>query len=405
MGKGLRTFILSFYEACKSIWEFTIISGESVTVKLGNLIVGILIFFIGWRLIRYLKVKIIRNFFKKWIRDDKTREWTENFTSFLSVIVLFIIFLLITGFPVSIFSFVWHLSLFTIKDNPVELGNVIMGLVLFYIGIRLSRYISGEFQSIFLGRTHLDIATKKSLEAIFRYLLIIIVVLFVLTIVGIPLTAFTVIGGAFAIGIGLGSQHLVNNFLSGLVLMIERPLKVGDIVEMENEGGVVEHIGGRSTRIKTFKNLRMVVPNSKLLENTVINWSLIDNYLRREINVGVIYGSPVKKVSSLIMKAVKEHKKVEKNPEPLVLFTDFGESALIFKVLFWIRIREFVNTLVIESDIRYRIDEFFREAGIIIAFPQQDVHFDSLKPIELKIISENKVSKQKTTNNTKSQEK
>ncbi|MCK4447037.1 MAG: mechanosensitive ion channel, partial [Candidatus Marinimicrobia bacterium] len=279
------------------------------------------------------------------------------------------------------------------------------GLVLFYIGIRLSRYISGEFQSIFLGRTHLDIATKKSLEAIFRYLLIIIVVLFVLTIVGIPLTAFTVIGGAFAIGIGLGSQHLVNNFLSGLVLMIERPLKVGDIVEMENEGGVVEHIGGRSTRIKTFKNLRMVVPNSKLLENTVINWSLIDNYLRREINVGVIYGSPVKKVSSLIMKAVKEHEKVEKNPEPLVLFTDFGESALIFKVLFWIRIREFVNTLVIESDIRYRIDEFFREAGIIIAFPQQDVHFDSLKPIELKIISENKVSKQKTTNNTKSQEK
>ncbi|MCK4448831.1 MAG: hypothetical protein KAW56_17335, partial [Candidatus Marinimicrobia bacterium] len=134
MGKGLRTFILSFYEACKSIWEFTIISGESVTVKLGNLIVGILIFFIGWRLIRYLKVKIIRNFFKKWIKDDKTREWTENFISFLSVIVLFIIFLLITGFPVSIFSFVWHLSLFTIKDNPVELGNVIMGLVLFYIG-------------------------------------------------------------------------------------------------------------------------------------------------------------------------------------------------------------------------------------------------------------------------------
>ena len=224
------------------------------------------------------------------------------------------------------------------------------------------------------------------METIFQYVLVVFVALFVLSIIGIPLTAFTFIGGAFAIGIGLGSQNLVNNFLSGLVLMMERPLKVGDIVELENRRGTVEHIGGRSTRIKTFENFRMVTPNSKLLENTVVNWSLVDNYLRREVSVGVAYGSPVKKVRDLILTAVFNHDNIEKEPKPMVVFSDFGDSALIFRVFFWIQIKDTVNPLSIESDVRFKIDELFREAAITIAFPQHDIHIDNLSPVEVKLV-------------------
>jgi small-conductance mechanosensitive channel len=214
----------------------------------------------------------------------------------------------------------------------------------------------------------------------------------VLNYVRIPLTFFTHIGGALAIGVGFGSQNIVNNFLSGLILMMERPIKIGDIVEVENVRGTVEWVGARSTRIKTFDNLRLVVPNSTLLQNKVINWSLSDDIVRREILVGVQYGSPVRKVESLLQQAASEHSVVEKYPKPIVLFDDFGDNALTFMVLIWIRMSRtgmaHLYISQVESDIRFRIDELFRQNDIVIAFPQRDVHIDTLKPLEVRVKQE-----------------
>ncbi|MDY6862199.1 MAG: mechanosensitive ion channel, partial [Thermodesulfobacteriota bacterium] len=180
--------------------------------------------------------------------------------------------------------------------------------------------------------------------------------------------------------------------LSGLVLMIERPIKIGDIVELENIYGTVEWVGARSTRIKTFDNLRLVVPNSTLLQNKIINWSLTDDIVRREIVVGVIYGSPTKEVESLIRQAAVEHPLVEKHPEPVIMFKDFGDNALIFGMFIWVRLSKtaMVNKYIlqVESDIRFRIDELFRQHNIVIAFPQRDVHLDTVKPLEIKIKKE-----------------
>ncbi len=376
-----------------SIWRYPLIQFELLNIHLGPLLLALLVIIMGRRIARFSAELLNKYFIKRFIKDRKTRNWLETTIGTFLMILFFILALLIMGFSKKVFIQIWNLNLFSIKNNDIELGNIIIGIVVLILGMGLAKYLARQIVLLFPRRLREDLSIKKSLETVFRYVLIVIVILFVLSVVGIPLTAFTVIGGAFAIGIGLGSQNLVNNFLSGLVLMMERPLKVGDIVEMENHRGTVEHIGGRSTRIRTFENYRMVMPNSKLLENTVINWSLVDNYLRREVMVGVAYGSPVSKVRDLMIQAVAEHADVEQEPKPFVLFSDFGDSSLVFRAFFWVQLISTVNPLIIESDIRFRIDELFHEAGIVIAFPQRDIHIDSLKPMEVKIISPTEVKK------------
>lgn len=369
-------------------WQFSIIDNHIMNLKLGSIVLGLAVFFVGWKMGRRLIRKNIRRFIKPETEETETRSWLENFLLLLLFLTFAITALVIIGIPASIFSYSWHLKLFSLEGHNVELGNVILGLVLLYPGIRFSRYLADEFHTIFLARLSLDPGSQNLLTILVRYLLVTIVSLFVLTMVGIPLTAFTVIGGALAIGVGLGSQNLVNNFLSGLVLMVERPLKINDVVEVEGRRGIVEHIGGRSTRIRTSDNLRLVMPNSKLLENTVINWSLIDNYIRREITVGVAYGSDVELTAKLIRQAMTEHAKVEKQPEPIVLFEEFGDNALNFRGLFWTRFRKAIRPRITESEIRFRLYALFNENGIVIAFPQRDVHLDSSRPVEVRVVQE-----------------
>jgi len=384
------TIITEFFKTVIPVWNFPLIQNKIINVHLGPLFLAIIVIFLGRRIARFSAEKTNQYILERFIKDKKTRNWLESTITYLFLILVLVTAFLIMGFSTTVFVKIWKLNLFSVKDNNIALGNIIFGLILLILGMGLTKYLSRQIVLLIPRRFRNDISVKKSLETIFRYLLVAFVFLFALSVVGIPLTAFTVIGGALALGIGLGSQNLVNNFLSGLVLMMERPLKVGDIVEMENRRGTVEHIGGRSTRIKTFENYRMVIPNSKLLENSVVNWSLVDNFLRREVIVGVAYGSPVQKVHDLIIQAVTDNKNVEKDPKPFVLFTDFGDSALIFRALFWVQLTDTVNPLIIESDIRFRIDELFRNAGVTIAFPQRDIHIDTLRPMEIRLVNPGK---------------
>ena len=384
------TIITEFFKTVIPVWNFPLIQNKIINVHLGPLFLAIIVIFLGRRIARFSAEKTNQYILERFIKDKKTRNWLESTITYLFLILVLVTAFLIMGFSTTVFVKIWKLNLFSVKDNNIALGNIIFGLILLILGMGLTKYLSRQIVLLIPRRFRNDISVKKSLETIFRYLLVAFVFLFALSVVGIPLTAFTVIGGALALGIGLGSQNLVNNFLSGLVLMMERPLKVGDIVEMENRRGTVEHIGGRSTRIKTFENYRMVIPNSKLLENSVVNWSLVDNFLRREVIVGVAYGSPVQKVHDLIIQAVTDNKNVEKDPKPFVLFTDFGDSALIFRALFWVQLTDTVNPLIIESDIRFRIDELFRNAGVTIAFPQRDIHIDTLRPMEIRLVNPEK---------------
>jgi len=231
------------------------------------------------------------------------------------------------------------------------------------------------------------VTVRKVMIALFIGFLL--VILFGLHVVNIPLTAFTFLGGAIAIGVGFGAQNLINNFISGFIIMAERPISIGDLIEMEGNFARVEEIGMRCTRIRTPANVHILVPNSSFLEKNIINWTLSDQLIRSNVTVGVVYGSLVREVKRFLIKAVSTHNKILIKPEPLVLFNDFADNSLVFNVYFWITMDRIMDRRTIESDVRFIIDELFSQANIIIAFPQRDVHLDTTKPIECKILNPN----------------
>jgi potassium efflux system protein len=282
---------------------------------------------------------------------------------------------------------VWHYEITSVDHRPITVGKVLVGIFLFALGLLLSRYLSRQLGRRVLPRLGLEAGVAAALESLSFYTLVSLLTLLALNIINVPLTAFTLLGGALAIGLGFGSQNIVNNFISGLILLAERPIRVDDMIEVDGTYGVVEHIGARSTRVRSFSNINIIVPNSSFLEKNVINWTLSDDRIRTQVTVGVAYGSPTREVARLVRKAVDEHAKVLKVPEPIVIFSDFGNSALVFDVYFWIRMRKQMDRRIVESDIRHRLDELFHEAGITIAFPQRDVHLDSVRPIEVRVVT------------------
>jgi small-conductance mechanosensitive channel len=220
------------------------------------------------------------------------------------------------------------------------------------------------------------------LQRIYVIVVLIVVVLIILDMLQVPLGAFAFISGAIAIGVGFGAQNIINNFISGWILMWERPIRIGDFLEIGDAKGTVETINTRSTRIRRTDGVHMLVPNSQLLENMVVNWTLIDKKTRSIVRVGVAYGSPAQQVADLILKATDEHPETLDDPKPVVIFEDFGDNALIFDSYFWIDAAGERDLRKVRSEVRFKIAELFDEAGIVIAFPQRDVHIDG----ELKII-------------------
>ena len=283
---------------------------------------------------------------------------------------------------------VWNMELMQVDDHPLTVGKVVVGVLLIFLGFILSRMLSGwlggRLQSTRIGMPE---SAAAALQSVSFYVLLVCFTLTSLRFVNVPLTMFTFLGGAIAIGVGFGSQNVLNNFISGLILLAERPIKVGDLIEVDDLYGNVEQIGARSTVIRTGDNLDIIVPNSTFLESNVVNLTRGDDKLRTKVCVGIAYGSPTREATRLMKNAAAEHGLVLARPEPFVWFTDFGDNSLNFEVHFWVKVRSLSDRLRTESDIRYRIDQLFREAGITIAFPQRDVHLDATQPVPVRVVS------------------
>jgi len=266
--------------------------------------------------------------------------------------------------------------------TPRKLANA---LIILALGFLLSRLVLRYLRNRLFPR--LGIRTNVALitENLTKYFLLFMVCYAVLHYLGIPLTVFTFLGGAIAIGVGFGAQNLINNFLSGLILMGEQPIRVGDIVEIDGLTGSVVNIGARASALRTFSGIDVLIPNSKFLENKVVNWTLTDGLMRYEVRVGVAYGSPTRDVARIMHRAVTEHGKVLKDPEPLVVFDDFGENALMFTVYFWLEVLT-TDARVVRSDLRHIIGRRFEEAGIVMAFPQREVHLNTAEPIRIQMV-------------------
>lgn len=282
---------------------------------------------------------------------------------------------------------VWHYELFTTSDDaPITVAKIVIGLICILGGLYVSRFLSGWAARRVFPRLGLDAGASEAVKTLVFYGLVLLFFLISLNIVNVPLTAFTIAGGALAIGVGFGSQNLMNNFMSGLILLAERPIRVGDLIEVDGVMGTVSRVGTRSTAVKSPMNVDIIIPNSKLLENRVTNWTLSDDLFCTNISVGIAYGSNTREAAKLIRKALDEHGKVISKPEPMVYFSEFGDNALIFHAWFWIRMRTMRQRRIIESDLRFRIDALFREGKITIAFPQRDVHLDTLKPLDVRLL-------------------
>jgi small-conductance mechanosensitive channel len=281
----------------------------------------------------------------------------------------------------------WNLELWVIDGNGVTVQKLVVALFMLIIGLVFVKRIVLMVARRLLFRSHLKETTAAAGEKIINYFTVLLIVLFALRVVNIPLTIFTFLGGAIAIGVGFGAQNLINNFISGFIIMAEQPIKIGDLIDIEGNFAMVEEIGARCTRIRTSGNVQILVPNSSFLEKNIVNWTHSDKEVRGKVTVGVIYGSPVRDVERIMLEVAAEHKKVKKRPEPFVLFNDFGDNALIFDLYFWINMSRIMDRRIIESDIRFHLDQRFREAEIVVAFPQRDLHLDTQRPLEFRMVN------------------
>ena len=279
----------------------------------------------------------------------------------------------------------WNIEIWTVDNHSVTLKKVAIALFILAVGMIIAKFFLAMIYTRFLAKSQLKETTASAVHKILSYSAYLLVCLFALRIVNIPLTAFAFLGGAVAIGIGFGAQNLLNNFISGFMILGERPINIGDLIEVDGVLGMVEEIGTRCTRVRTGENIHILVPNSSFLEKNIINWTLSDKNIRANVVVGVAYGSPVRKVEELLLKAAKQVPRVMSRPEPFVLFTDFGDNALTFYVYFWVSIHRVIERRQIESDVRFNIDDIFNKEGIVIAFPQRDVHFDNDSPLQISI--------------------
>lgn len=265
--------------------------------------------------------------------------------------------------------------LFTYGDISITVAKVIqVPLILFamwFVVTRTGRLIKKTLLARKMNPDAVLLFTR-----IYLVLSIAILIFTTLEVLSIPLTAFAFVSGAIAIGVGFGAQNIINNFISGWILMWERPIRIGDFLEVGEAKGVVETINTRSTRIRRNDGVHMLVPNSQLLENTVTNWTLIDRNARSSVSVGVAYGSDVLLVEKLIKQVLSEHSAILPMPASSVLFDDFAESSLVFNAIFWICAESETMLRQVRSDIRFSIYKVFAENNVVISFPQRDIHID-----------------------------
>jgi len=280
---------------------------------------------------------------------------------------------------------IWNFPLFTVGGDSFHVSQVVLVLVVLLVGYGLSKLVERTMQRR-LAKTGLRADAAHALQRLIFYVLLVVVAMTALSLLRVPLTAFAFVSGAVAIGVGFGAQNVINNFISGWILLIERPVRINDFIEIDEHKGVVERIGNRSTRMRRTDGVHLLIPNSQMLERVVVNWTLVDYQIRTIVRVGVAYGSPVRLVAELIEQAVREQPEVQDDPAPTVILDDFGDNAIVFDAYLWSEAGGERELRQIRSDIRFRIEELFKENGIVIAFPQRDVHMNTLSPLEVRVV-------------------
>jgi len=265
----------------------------------------------------------------------------------------------------------------TMGEQRITIGLVVTASLILYGAFVVSWGLQALLMENVLNRGQMDTGARLSIVRLIHYALVLIGFLIALSALGFELKNVTIIGGALGVGIGFGMQAIVNNFVSGLILLFERPIKVGDVIQLsDGQQGRVLNLGLRATTVQTFDRAEVVVPNGDLISSQVTNWTLGDRSMRLKIPVGVAYGSDVETVMRILMAVATESDQVLKNPQPMVLFLNFGDSSLDFQLRVWIS--DFNDRRIVQSALIRDIDRRFRADGVEIPFPQRDLHLRSV---------------------------
>jgi small-conductance mechanosensitive channel len=323
-----------------------------------------------------------------WIfRSSTIQKATAVYSNTAAIVKRLTLFVdLLVGFLVlSLLLAIWRVynspsdAIKGLLSSGFDLGSkrITVGLIIAAVGLFFGSFlISWAVQKLFVGgalaKHKVGTGVKISIARLIHYALISIGFFLALLALGFELTKLTIIVSAFGIGIGFGLQTIVNNFVCGLILLFERPVRVGDYIEIGGRWSKIKRIGLRATTVLTMERADVIIPNSDLITNQVINWTLTEPYVRRIIKVGVAYGSDVSLVMDTLLKCATSNSNVMIEPEPQVFFRMFGESSLDFELR--ICIEDASNRYQVESDLHQEIDRRFRQAGIVIAFPQRDLH-------------------------------
>jgi potassium-dependent mechanosensitive channel len=266
--------------------------------------------------------------------------------------------------------------LFRVGETAVTVSSLLLALAILIASLVLSRLARSFVADRLLGRTRLAVGTRYAIGRVFGYVILALGILVALQPLGVNATTLAVFGGALGIGIGFGLQDVVKNFVAGLIILVERPVQVGDSIEIDDVVGTVTEVRARATVLRTNDDIYLIVPNSKFISETVVNRSFGKRQVRYSIPVGVAYGTDPKAVEEALLEAAARSENVLREPPPRVWFREFGESSLNFELLCWTS-KLLHSAGAFRSELNHLVYDSLRGRGIEIPFPQRDVHIRS----------------------------
>jgi small-conductance mechanosensitive channel len=385
-------YVVSAIAMVSNILGYTNLTESILKACISGAVITMLFYYI-LLIINSISVIIIHRHFNNQTGYDvkikiKSQRKASKIIRSIMTIIAAIIFLRLIDLLDYVFNFVEGIlsKTYNIGDLTFTIGafvSFVLILIGSFIITRLVTFTFGESDKLF-NIIKLPKGIPAAISLIVRYFIFAFGVTLALSSLGIDLSKFNLMAGALGLGIGFGLQTVVSNFISGLILVFERPILPGDTVEFGNLMGTVNKIGVRSSNISTFDGAEVVVPNNNLISNNLINWTLSDSIKRIEINIGATYDADPNKVIQLLGEAALSCEKVLKTPHPLPLLNDFGSSSLNFKLRFWVPVE---NGLSAKSDVSIAIYNKFKENNIEIPFPQQDI---SIKDISESLLHNRK---------------
>ena len=376
---GMFVSLFALVIVCLSVCGYSRLASYVVNQSILTMIVvgifSILRRFIYEVLQRILLISLwVKTFRMKRLFLRKLSFWFGILVEPVLLLLLLSAILILWGVPVELIKNIAHkaVSGFMIGGVKVSLISIFWGIMAFALCLWVIKIVRFRIEFRLLENTNIDAGTKHSLASGFAYIGYALAVLLSFAIMGGNLTNIALIAGALSVGIGLGLQDIVNNFVSGIIMLIERPIKVGDWVVINGEEGQVKQINIRSTEVETFTRVSVIIPNATVLSNAVKNMTHQNNWARYTVSVGVAYGSDVELVKKVLLECAASHPKVIKKPAPYVLFTNFGASSLDFELRFYVS--DIWGGWTAPSDLRFAINKRFEEEGIEIPFQQIVVH-------------------------------